>query len=259
MTVWAVPSRWRWIVRTRRMTTSPSRASWPCCARSGCRCARPDDHRPGRHAAADAALPVRFRHQHQPARPADRALFARPLHYERTLTVALQNTGYFRIRSFTSEQQADEALADGDVLFVLEIPPDFARRWIAANAPVGAAGRRRDRSGRDRQRHRGGGGAERQRAVARPAAQHAAIRRQPPFKVVVHARYNPEQITALNIVPGLIGTILMMSTLVITTLSITRERESGTMENLLAMPVRPIEVMLGKIVPYVGWATCRCC
>ena len=75
---------------------------------------------------------------------------------------------------------------------------------------------------------------------------------QPPFNVVVHARYNPEQITALNIVPGLIGTILMMSTLVITTLSITREREAGTMENLLAMPVRPIEVMLGKIVPYIG-------
>ena len=70
--------------------------------------------------------------------------------------------------------------------------------------------------------------------------------------MVVHARYNPEQITALNIVPGLIGTILMMSTLVITTLSITREREAGTMENLLAMPIRPIEVMLGKIVPYVG-------
>jgi ABC-type multidrug transport system permease subunit len=75
---------------------------------------------------------------------------------------------------------------------------------------------------------------------------------QPPFNVVVHARYNPEQITALNIVPGLIGTILMMSTLVITTMSITREREAGTMENLLAMPIRPIEVMLGKIVPYIG-------
>ena len=74
----------------------------------------------------------------------------------------------------------------------------------------------------------------------------------PPFTVVVHDRYNPEQITALNIVPGLIGTILLMSTLVITTLSITRERESGTMEHLLSMPVRPVEVMLGKIVPYVG-------
>ena len=73
----------------------------------------------------------------------------------------------------------------------------------------------------------------------------------PPFQFVVHARYNPEQLTVLNIVPGLICIVLMFSTLFVTTLSITRERERGTMENLLAMPVRPIEVMIAKIVPYV--------
>ena len=73
----------------------------------------------------------------------------------------------------------------------------------------------------------------------------------PPFQFVVHARYNPEQLTVLNIVPGLICIVLMISTLFVTTLSITRERERGTMENLLAMPVRPIEVMIAKIVPYV--------
>ena len=67
-----------------------------------------------------------------------------------------------------------------------------------------------------------------------------------------HPRYNREQLTALNIVPGLICIVLTFSTLLITTLSITRERERGTMENLLAMPVRPIEVMIAKIVPYVG-------
>ena len=71
---------------------------------------------------------------------------------------------------------------------------------------------------------------------------------------MLHGRYNPEQLTALNIVPGLIGLILTVSTLVMTTLAITRERESGTMENLLATPVRPVEVMLGKIIPYVGLA-----
>jgi ABC-2 type transport system permease protein len=75
---------------------------------------------------------------------------------------------------------------------------------------------------------------------------------QPPFQFTLHARYNPEQLTALNIVPGLICIVLTMSTLIITTLSITRERERGTMENLLAMPVRPIEVMLAKIVPYIA-------
>ena len=73
----------------------------------------------------------------------------------------------------------------------------------------------------------------------------------PPFQFVLHARYNPEQLTVLNIVPGLICIVLMFSTLFVTTLAITRERERGTMENLLAMPVRPIEVMLAKIVPYV--------
>ena len=73
----------------------------------------------------------------------------------------------------------------------------------------------------------------------------------PPFQFVVHARYNPEQLTVLNIVPGLICIVLMFSTLFVTTLAITKERERGTMENLLAMPVRPIEVMIAKIVPYV--------
>jgi ABC-2 type transport system permease protein len=68
---------------------------------------------------------------------------------------------------------------------------------------------------------------------------------------VIHARYNPEQLTVLNIVPGLICIVLVMSTLFMTTLSITKERERGTMENLLAMPVRQIEVMVAKIVPYV--------
>ena len=73
----------------------------------------------------------------------------------------------------------------------------------------------------------------------------------PPFQFVVHARYNPEQLTVLNVVPGLICIVLMFSTLFVTTLSITKERERGTMENLLAMPVRPIEVMIAKIAPYV--------
>ncbi|HVC59937.1 MAG TPA: ABC transporter permease [Acetobacteraceae bacterium] len=172
--------------------------------------------------------------------------------YERTLTTALQNTGYFDIRTFTTERQANAALADGDVLFVLEIPPDFARSVDRGEHPSVLL----DADATDPV------------AIGNATAAVAALNAnvlardlppnmrttpaQPPFNVVVHARYNPEQITALNIVPGLIGTILMMSTLVITTMSITREREAGTMENLLAMPVRPIEVMLGKIVPYIG-------
>ena len=84
-----------------------------------------------------------------------------------------------------------------------------------------------------------------------PPVMRASATGPAPFQFVVHARYNPEQLTVLNIVPGLICIVLMMSTLFMTTLSITKERERGTMENLLAMPVRPIEVMVAKMVPYV--------
>jgi len=172
--------------------------------------------------------------------------------YERTLTTALANTGYFDIRSFATEREAELALARGDVLFVLNIPPDFARALDRGEKPSVLM----DADATD------------PTAIGYATAALAALganvfsRDQPailgtqttapPFEIVLHACYNPEQVTALNIVPGLIGLILTFSTLVITALSITRERESGTMENLLAMPVRPAEVMLGKIVPYVG-------
>jgi len=72
-----------------------------------------------------------------------------------------------------------------------------------------------------------------------------------PFEIRTHARYNPAAITQLNIVPGLVGTILTMTMLIFTALSVTREIERGTMENLLSMPITPFEIMLGKIIPYV--------
>jgi ABC-2 type transport system permease protein len=172
--------------------------------------------------------------------------------YERTLTAALQNTGYFDIRPMRSEREAEQALARGDVMFVLNIPPDFSRRVDRGEKPSVLM----DADATD------------PTAIAYASSAVVSLNANvlnrdlppnmqtqstdPPFTVVLHARYNPEQITALNIVPGLIGLILTFSTLVITALAITREREAGTMENLLAMPVRPIEVMLGKIVPYVA-------
>jgi ABC-2 type transport system permease protein len=172
--------------------------------------------------------------------------------YERTLTAALTNTGYFDIRTFSSEADAEEALKRGDVMFVLNIPPGFTRALDRGDHPSVLM----DADATD------------PTAVGYATAALAALganvfnrdepanlRQEvtaPPFQIVLHERYNPEQITALNIVPGLIGLILTFSTLVITSMTITRERETGTMENLLAMPVRPVEVMLGKIVPYVG-------
>ncbi|MBV8400030.1 MAG: ABC-2 transporter permease, partial [Acetobacteraceae bacterium] len=165
---------------------------------------------------------------------------------------ALANTGYFDLREFATERDAEEALARGDVMFVLNIPPDFSRNVDRGEKPSVLM----DADATD------------PTAIANATAAIAALNARvltrdlppnlqtepsvPPFQVVLHARYNPEAITALNIVPGLIGIIVTFSTLVITALSITREREAGTMENLLAMPVRPIEVMLGKIIPYVG-------
>ena len=174
--------------------------------------------------------------------------------YERTLAAALQNTGYFDIRPMASEEEAEQALARGDVMFVLNIPPDFSRRVDRGEVPQVLM----DADATD------------PTAIANATAAVVALNatvlnrdlpadmrvqpQQPPFQIALHGRYNPEQITALNIVPGLIGLILTVSTLVMTTLAITRERESGTMENLLATPVRPVEVMLGKIIPYVGLA-----
>jgi ABC-type multidrug transport system permease subunit len=174
--------------------------------------------------------------------------------YERTLTAALQNTGYFDIRPMASEAEAEEALARGDVLFVLNIPPGFARRIERGERPQVLL----DADGSDPTAI--GNATAALNALTAGVlnrdlpADRQARPAEPPFTVVLHARYNPEQITAFNIVPGLIGVILTVSTLIMTTLAITRERETGTLENLLAMPVRPVEVMLGKIIPYVGLA-----
>jgi ABC-2 type transport system permease protein len=170
--------------------------------------------------------------------------------YERTLVAALRNTGYYDIRPMSSEAEAERALTQGDVLFVIEIPAEFDRSVDRGDKPSILV----DADATDPS-------AIGNATAALAAISNALDRELPPvlqtqapapaFQFVVHARYNPEQLTVLNVVPGLICVVLMMSTLFVTTLSITRERERGTMENLLAMPVRPIEVMIAKMVPYV--------
>ena len=87
------------------------------------------------------------------------------------------------------------------------------------------------------------------RDLVGPAASLAP--KAPPYEIRVHRRYNPTGATRLNIVPGLMGTILTLTMLIFTALSVTREIERGTMESLLSMPIRPVEIMLGKIAPYV--------
>jgi len=170
--------------------------------------------------------------------------------YERTIAAALTNSGYYDLRLLKSEREADYGLASGDLMFVVEMPPGFDRAVDRGESPSVLI----DADATDPTAI-GNAVAALQQAVSAVNRDLPPIRQvqpqTPPFQFVVHARYNPEQLTVLNIVPGLICIVLTFSTLFVTTLAITRERERGTMENLLAMPVRPIEVMIAKIVPYV--------
>jgi ABC-2 type transport system permease protein len=167
----------------------------------------------------------------------------------RSILKALENTEYFEVTHRVSDEaEFDRLLASGAVLFAIEIPANFERAvrrgdrpalLVAADAtdPV-AAGSAMATLGQlvaTALQH------DRDIPDAGPAA----------FEIRTHARYNPAGTTALNIVPGLVGTILTMTMLIFTALSVTREIERGTMESLLAMPITPIEIMLGKIVPYI--------
>ena len=167
----------------------------------------------------------------------------------RSILKAMENTAYFR---FTHEvhtvAEFDDLLKSGKVLFGVEIPRGFERSVrrgdrpallvaadatdpVAASAAIGSLG-----------------------MVVQTALKHDLYIGDPPempFEIRAHARYNPAAASSLNIVPGLVGTILTMTMLIFTALSVTREVERGTMESLLSMPIRPVEVMFGKIIPYV--------
>jgi ABC-type multidrug transport system permease subunit len=170
--------------------------------------------------------------------------------YERTLVTALKNTGYYDIRPLASEAEAERGLADGELLFVVNIPPNFDRSVDRGEQPSILM----DADATDPSAIGNAAAALGALTTALDRDLPPSMRSTPgktPFQFQLHARYNPEQLTVLNIVPGLICIVLTISTLFVTTLSITRETERGTMENLLAMPVRPIEVMLAKVVPYI--------
>nr|WP_172900134.1 ABC transporter permease [Bradyrhizobium erythrophlei] len=167
----------------------------------------------------------------------------------RSILKALENSAYFR---FTYEvhdvAEFDDLLQSGKVLFGVEIPRGFERAvrrgdrpalLVAADAtdPVAA-----------------GAGLGALGTLVQTALEHDLFTGDPPvmpFEIRAHARYNPAASSRLNIVPGLVGTILTMTMLIFTALSVTRETERGTMESLLSMPIKPVEVMFGKIMPYV--------
>jgi len=167
----------------------------------------------------------------------------------RSILKAFQNTSYFNFTHVVhSVAEFDDLLQSGKVLFGVEIPRGFERGVrrgerpallvaadatdpVASSSALAALGQ-----------------------LVQTALKHDLFVGDPPalpFEIRAHARYNPAASSRLNIVPGLVGTILTMTMLIFTALSVTREIERGTMENLLAMPITPIEVMLGKIIPYV--------
>jgi len=173
--------------------------------------------------------------------------------FSRSLVTALQNSDYFRIETRTaSEAEASDLLQRGDVQFVVNVPQDFSRKLQRGERPVllveadasdpVATGNAiavlssLNLSGLDHD-------------LTGPLAKLKSP--GPPFEVRVHRLYNPEGITEYNIVPGLMGVILTMTMVMGTGLAMTRERERGTLENLLATPVKPLEVTFGKIVPNI--------
>lgn len=171
----------------------------------------------------------------------------------RTLLQALKNSAYFDfVKQVESEAEANELVERGKVIFVVSIPENFSRDLVRGDRPVMLI----EADATDPAATSNAIGALHNLTstvlandLKGPLAGLASP--PPPVDIRVHARYNPEAITQYNIVPGLMGVVLTMTMIVITGLAMTRERERGTMENLLSMPTRPIEVMLGKIIPYI--------
>ena len=174
--------------------------------------------------------------------------------FTRAIVSALELTGYYRFdHPHASAAEAEALITRGEVSFVVTIPSDFGRRVMRGDKPQilieadatdpsvasGAISTLGTVAAEALLRETG---AEAQ-AVEAAAAQ---------MQVVVHRRYNPEGITQYNIVPGLLGVILQMTMVMMTAMALTREVERGTMENLLSMPATPVEIMLGKVLPYLG-------
>ena len=173
--------------------------------------------------------------------------------FSRSFVRALENSRYFEVAArVASEAEGDRLLARGEAQFLLVVPPDFSRRLVRGEHPrMLLAADATDPSA-------SGNALAAVNAIARQVLERdlngplAHLRATPPaFEVLVQRRYNPEGLVRYNIVPGLIGVILTMTMVMMTSLAVTRERERGTMENLLATPARPVEVMIGKIVPYI--------
>ena len=175
--------------------------------------------------------------------------------YARSILSAMRNSTYFDfVGSARTSGELDELMAANKAQFTVTIPADFTRRVVRREDPqILVEADASDPSAT--------GGAIASLAQLpslalahdlKGAAVQAGPAGQPPFQVIVHSRYNPEGISSYNIVPGLLGVVLSLTLVMMTALGVTREVERGTMEALLATPVRPLEVMIGKLAPYVA-------
>jgi ABC-2 type transport system permease protein len=173
--------------------------------------------------------------------------------FGRTLLHAIRTSDYFDVRKvLATEAEAEDAVRRGELQFVIHIPQDFTRGLIRGERPAVLV----EADATDPAATGAALGVARQvfelaldrdlKGILEPPTDGGS-----PIDLRIHARYNPESVTQYNIVPGLMGVVLTMTLVMITGLAITRERERGTMENLLSMPTRPFEVMAGKILPFI--------
>jgi ABC-2 type transport system permease protein len=174
--------------------------------------------------------------------------------FTRAMVSALELTGYYRfVTTSATEAQAEAMIQRGDVAFVVTVPSDFGRRAERGDAPTILI----EADATDPAVASGAIstlGTVAAEALSRETGDEAMADRQSgaALSVVVHRRYNPEGITQYNIVPGLLGVILQLTMVMMTAMALTRETERGTMENLLSMPATPLEIMLGKVLPYLA-------
>jgi ABC-2 type transport system permease protein len=175
--------------------------------------------------------------------------------FSRSILGALQRSEYFDLKySARSPSEMHRLIERGSVQFAITIPGDFTRRVVRRDQPQILV----EADASDPAATGGAVAALLQLPqyalmsdLKGPLAASAAPDTPKPFEVIVQRRYNPESITAYNIVPGLVATILTMTLVMMTALAMTRETERGTMETLLSTPLRPLEVMIGKLTPYV--------
>ncbi len=174
--------------------------------------------------------------------------------FSRAIISAIETTGYYELTATgITAEAADHLMLSGEVAFVITIPGDIGARAMRGENPrILVEADASDPSASSGAISALSTVAERALRRELGTEAQAATRAEANLEIIVHRRFNPEGITQYNIVPGLLGVILQMTMVMMTAMALTREIERGTMENLLAMPATPFEIMMGKILPYIG-------